>query len=171
VRFVVEREIDLLKKREGIQFRKMDLQIEENVLDYLGDKGYDIRYGARYLQRVIREELLIPLSTVLNEYDYEEQLAVKVFISEDNIKIEVTPDPLGLELLLEELDKINHADHASELRRSIHRLHEGHFYVRLLSELDILSRKEKQQGPKFWEVRQQAEQYTYYLETKEKVAQ
>ena len=61
VRFVVEREMNLFKKREGIQFRNLDLSISEEVLDHLAKIGYDYRYGARYLQRTIRTQLVIPL--------------------------------------------------------------------------------------------------------------
>ncbi|MDX1939955.1 MAG: AAA family ATPase, partial [Saprospiraceae bacterium] len=60
IRFVVERELALLKQREGIRYRRMDLQIKDSVLDYLGENGYHPRYGARFLQRVIREQLVIP---------------------------------------------------------------------------------------------------------------
>ncbi len=39
IRFIVDREIQLFKEREGIRFRKMDLYLEDAVLDHLGEVG------------------------------------------------------------------------------------------------------------------------------------
>ncbi|MEM9821464.1 MAG: AAA family ATPase, partial [Bacteroidota bacterium] len=171
VRFVVDREINLFKQREGIRFRRMDLQIEPEVLDFLGEKGYDHKYGARQLQRTIRELLIIPLSRALNVEDADDQLLVNIFVAEESIQLTVEADPLGLELLLEELDKINYADYASELRRQMYRFREGHFYVRLLSEIDILEREKKRKKEVFFKNKAKAEQYTFYLQLREKVGQ
>ncbi len=169
VRFVVDREINLLKKREGIRFRRMDFKIGEKVFDFLAAKGYDHKYGARQLQRTIRERLMIPLAKVLNLEDVDDQLLVNVEVVNDEIKIEVGADPLALELLIEELDKINYADHASELRRKINRLKEGQFYIQLLSRLDILEAEKRKKANRFWGDVPKANQYSYYLETKVKV--
>jgi len=47
------------------------------------------------------------------------------------------------------------------------RLEEGSAYIRLLSEIEILERKKKKKGEKFWNNQQDAERYSYLLETKE----
>lgn len=168
VRFVVEREIELLKNREGIQFRTMNLSIDDAVLDYLAEAGYDGKYGARQLQRTIREELVIPLANHLNWEDFDDQLQVNIELNEQhNISIEIESDPLGLDLLFEKLEKINQADHAGKLRRSIQQLQDGHFFVQLLNEISLLERKKNQQKEKFWQDKSQAQRYTYYLETRE----
>ncbi|NJN77984.1 MAG: hypothetical protein HC803_06325 [Saprospiraceae bacterium] len=62
IRFIVDREIEILKGREGIRFRNIDFYLEDEVFDFLGEVGYDPKYGARKLQRVVREELVIPLA-------------------------------------------------------------------------------------------------------------
>lgn len=169
VRFVVEREIALFREREGIRFRRINLAIEDEVLGLLAQKGYDGKYGARQLQRVIRKELIAPLSRILNIEDYDDQLEVRVGVEGGAVRIEAESDPLGLELLLEEYTKISHSDHASALRRQIEEMKEGHFYVRLLSELDILERKKRKTRQRFWNNRLQAERYSYYLETRQHV--
>ncbi len=170
IRFIVEREIRLLKNREGIKFRKINLQIEDQVLDYLGSKGYHPKFGARYLQRTVREELIIPLAHQLNDYDFDDQLIVNVHLDPtEGIQVSIEADPLGLDLLIEELDMINHADHASMLRRQVVKLTEGALYMRLLSELDILEREKKHLKDKFWEDNKNAKKYTYYIQTKQKL--
>lgn len=169
LRFVIDREVKLFRQREGIQFRNMDLKITEEVLDYIAEKGYSNQYGARQLQRTIREELVTPLAHKLNLQDYDDQLVVNVKMANEQLDVQVLADPLGLDLLLEELDKINFADHASELRRQIYLLKEGHFYVRLLSELDLLELKRKKKSDAFWKNRLLAEKYSQLLDSKAQI--
>ncbi|MCB9275988.1 MAG: hypothetical protein H6564_18225 [Lewinellaceae bacterium] len=118
-------------------------------------KGYDAKYGARQLQRTIRNLLTAPLAKALNAQDVDDQLEAQGVYPGDEIQIAVESDPLGLELLLEEYTKINHADYASSLRRQAGRLKEGHFYVRLLSELGILEQKKKKARQRFWNNQQE----------------
>ncbi len=169
IRQVVKREIDLLKQREGLKFRRIDFGLDEEVYEYLAKKGYNKKYGARYLQRTIREELIMPLSIQLNQSDYDDQLIVNTSIQNDKIHLSFDADPLGLELLLEELDKINFADHASELRRQIYRLQEGQFYIRIISLFEILEREKKKNEARFWKDKEKSLNYSYYLETKTEV--
>lgn len=169
VRFVVEREIEALKKREGIRFRRMDLSIEEEVLDYLSKKGYDSRYGARYLQRTLREELIIPLSQKVNDFDLDDQLIVNIYMKNKCIEILVDADPLGLDLFMEEIEKINYADLTGEYRRQMQQFQSGFLYTQLMSDLDILIRKKNKIGEKFWEDKGRAEKYSNLLSLKSEV--
>jgi len=167
IRFVVDREIKLLKKREGIRYRQLDLDIDPLVLQYLAERGYSQKYGARQLQRSIREELIQPMARILNTYEFDERLVLKVRIQNARLEIEPQANPLGLELLLEELAKIQQADYASHLRRKAARLLEGAFYVRLLSQLDILEREKQEQPDQFWSAPLKASQYAALLKIKE----
>ncbi|MEO1514914.1 MAG: AAA family ATPase [Bacteroidota bacterium] len=170
VRQVVDREISLFREREGIRFRPLDLYLPPELYDYLAEKGYDPRYGARQLQRSIREQLIIPLARQLNHLDYDEKLIVRASLDKDRIVFDIEDDPLGLDLLLEELDKINLSDHASELRRQLVRIQEGHYYIALLSQLDLLEREKQRLKRKFWEDTQKANSYSYILQTQKDVA-
>lgn len=163
VRFVVEREIEALRKREGIRYRRMDLNIEEEVLDYLSTKGYDSRYGARYLQRALRQELIIPLSKKINAFDLDDQLIVTVGLLNERIEISVDSDPLGLDLLFEEIEKFDYADLAGEYRRQMQRFQGGFLHTQLMSDLDILIREKNKLGDRFWEEKGRAERYSVLL--------
>ena len=167
IHYVVEREIDLFKKLEGIQFRRLDLHLSNAVYDHLATIGYSPEYGARQLQRTIKENLIIPLAQQLNLHDNEDQLIAKIDIVDQQIKIAIEADPLGLDLLLEELEKIDYADYASELRRGIAKLEEGRTFIRLLSDIDLLERKKRKSGKKFWNNQEIAKKYAQLLETKE----
>lgn len=169
VRKVTHREIALLKKREGIAYRNMDFYIADEVYEFLGRKGYDPKYGARQLQRVIREEMVIPLAAQLNRFAYDEQLVVNVKLENDKITFDIETDPLKFDLLLEELTRNEFADHSGALRRSIKQLQEGSFYVQLTSELSMLETRLHRNKDKFWESKKESDKYTYYLATKDRV--
>ena len=164
VRQVVDREIQHLLQREGIKFRRLDLKIEDAVKDHLAYLGYDIKYGARQLQRVIREELFIPISEELNAQDVEEQVSMTAMMEEDRIVINTTLDPLGLELLIEELERNSYADYASSLRRQMSDLRECPVFIRLENELDMMERLKKRDEKAFWKDAQQARTYSTYLD-------
>lgn len=167
IRFVVEREIQLFRQREGVRYRRMDLNIEDEVLDFIGDKGYHSKYGARHLQRVLREELIAPLAKAINEYDPDDQLLVHIKKGVTRLEVHIQDDPLGLELLIEELEKMSLANQASALRRQITHLQDGSFYGRLLVELDALELEKKQKN--FWQNAAKVNQYTDYLQIKTKI--
>ncbi len=168
MRFVVEREIDLLKKREGIQFRHIDLTIDGAVLDFLAEAGYESRYGARYLQRTIRERLLVPMVRKLNQYPFDDRLSVVVSLENREVAVNVVADPLGFDLLMEQWDKLTLAEQASFLRRKIKLTEEGPLLLRFQSELDMLEQEKKQQGAKFWADVARAEDYTNMLTVRDK---
>lgn len=163
VRKVVEREIKHLSQREGIKFRRLDLHIEDNVKDHLAYLGYDVKYGARQLQRVIRENLFIPIAEELNAQDVEEQISMTARMEEDRIEISTTLDPLGLELLIEELERNSYADYASSLRRQMSDLRECPVFIRLENELDLMERLKKRSEKAFWKDAHRARAYSTYL--------
>lgn len=163
VRQVVDREIQQLQKREGVRFRRMDLTVTEAVKDHLAVLGYDLKFGARQLQRVIREHLVIPMAEQLNLQDVEEQLSMTVDLQDGQISIQTTHDPLGLELLIEELERNSYADYAGSLRRQMSELRECPVFIRLENELDQLERAKQKSETDFWQDVQQAQNYTTYL--------
>lgn len=171
VRRVVEREIRHLRQREGVKFRRMDLSVSEAVKDHLAVLGYDPKYGARQLQRVIRENLIIPIAEQLNQEDVEEQITMTVGINDGKIQIDTDLDPLGLDLLIEELERNSYADYASSLRRQMSNLLECPVFIRLENELELMERIKSRSEKNFWQDTQQARTYSLYLEIKAKVSQ
>ena len=169
VKYVVNREIGLLKKREGIAYRDLELNLSEEVLDHFATTGYDPKYGARQIQRTLREGLVLPLSKQLNLYDFEDKLVVNVTLKDDKTHIEIEADPLKTELLLEELSRDRWTEHAGDLRRSIAKMKQGSFYLKLMSDLNILEREKRRIPKTFWTNETNAQNYTDYLQTRESV--
>lgn len=63
---IAGKQIDRLKKRDGIFFQDIDLKVDKKALEYLAQKDYDPGYGARPLRRRIEGEILAPLSDKIN---------------------------------------------------------------------------------------------------------
>lgn len=166
VRFVVDRELSLFRELEGVKFRKLDLEIEEEVFDFLANQGYDARYGARFLQRKIRELLLVPLAKQLNKVEYDDQLLLQLKIENGALTITSHADPLGLELLLEELNKLHNADYASNCRRSAQQFIEAYHYTMLLQEMDQLEELKKKHKENFWKNPVNAERFSTLTDLK-----
>ncbi|HEX7333908.1 MAG TPA: AAA family ATPase [Pyrinomonadaceae bacterium] len=66
VEHIAERELSLIEQRDGVRLRGVSLRVEKAVVESLARRGYDSRYGARPLTRMIERELLLPLATQLN---------------------------------------------------------------------------------------------------------
>ena len=150
VKKVVLKEVEMMREREGIKYRDVKLNIDEDIYDFLVHKGYSHRYGARQMQRAIRDELLIPLAKELNQNVFDEQLIVDITVDKGAIEIKSQVNPLGFELLIEELELHTNANHIGSLCRHCHQLKEGHYYNHLMSELDILNQQLQLNDGSFW---------------------
>ena len=51
--------------KEQIKDKSINITLDDEALDYLVDKGYDPKMGARPLQRVIDKEIKKPLSRAM----------------------------------------------------------------------------------------------------------
>lgn len=66
VEHIAERELSLIEQRDGVRLRGVALRVEKAAVESLARRGYDSRYGARPLTRMIERELLLPLAMQLN---------------------------------------------------------------------------------------------------------
>jgi len=171
VRYVVDREIRQLFNREGIRFRNVHIELNDGVLEQLAQRGYNPAYGARHLQRTLREELILPLSEVLNQHEGDDQLQLRVINDGEGLSIETTADPLAIELLLEELEKQKSADFASYLRRQMQQFQAGYYFTLLQQELDQLEEKMNKAGTQFWEIKQDVDRYWRLVNLRDRTQQ
>lgn len=149
VRYVVQRELKLVKEREGLKHRNVSLSIETPVVDYLVKVGYNPKYGARALQRALREEIVLPLAEQLNLYAFDDQLTVTISYENEKLLLDTSVDEFKFELMLEELTQDEYMDYASELRLDIQSLQEGTVFLNLLNTLDDLNYR-KRHNADFW---------------------
>ncbi|QIF03215.1 AAA family ATPase [Roseimicrobium sp. ORNL1] len=88
---LTRREIDAVSLRSGFASRKLRLQVTEPALRHLAAKGYDPRYGARPLKRRVAEELLVPLSSLVQNVEGPATLRVELDV-DGRLSIE-SPQP------------------------------------------------------------------------------
>ncbi len=68
VRRIARRELDLVRRRDGLMVRGARLTVPDDVIDHLAAQGFVPQYGARPLKRAIETRLLVPLAEALNDY-------------------------------------------------------------------------------------------------------
>lgn len=169
MRHVVVREITQLQRREGLSHRNIDITWDEQLYDYFARVGYDPQYGARALQRALREQLTVPLATLLNQYALDERLQIVISIQEDQVHFYTEVDPLKLELILEELTTNEYADYATSLRQNTTRLIDGRYFIRLTNDLSSLERTKRRNEKHFWTNEHQSKHYTNLLALQAKI--
>ena len=64
---IVEDKINIVLKR--LESRGFQIKVDPKVEDFLLEKGYSIRFGARYVNKVIEDNLLKPLSEYMLSCD------------------------------------------------------------------------------------------------------
>ena len=62
IRDITRIELGEVSRREGLVERGLRLEWSDNLVHGLAERGLDARYGARFLQRTINEEVVVPLS-------------------------------------------------------------------------------------------------------------
>ena len=134
VRFIIEREIEQLLEREGIHYRNVHPFIDEAVYDYVAQEGYSAEYGARYLQRSIRNLLTIPLAKTLNNYDIDEKLNVHVRVEAEKIHISCKNEDTSFDYYMDKYKQQSLAKTASEYRRQATAIARGNYFMRLESD-------------------------------------
>jgi len=78
----------LAELREQVKDKKVNITIADEALDYLVDKGFDPKMGARPLQRVIDAEIKRPLSRALLFGDLKDGGKVNIKYTDEEIVIE-----------------------------------------------------------------------------------
>ena len=82
----------LLELKEKTKQKNIDIKITDEGLDYLVDKGFDPKMGARPLQRVIDNDIKKPLSKEMLFGDLKDGGVVQVDVKDEAIVLEVIRD-------------------------------------------------------------------------------
>lgn len=141
LRLITQRELNLVRNRDGIQFRGIDLQIGEQVIDRLVAEGHDLRYGARPLKRAIEEHLLKPLATQSIAYDPSQPIDATVAAADsfdDVLAVEVkgksnTADSTGIGV--RDPSMMVMINEVSNVRRNVFLLDSGSVSIETRNEL------------------------------------
>jgi ATP-dependent Clp protease ATP-binding subunit ClpC len=86
---IAKRELQAIRVRDGIRLRGVHLDIPEEVVSFLAQKGYDPRYGARSLKRLIERELLVRLAEGINTSAVDLNLHAEVRVEGAHLAVTV----------------------------------------------------------------------------------
>ena len=80
IRKIVGIQFNLIKKR--LDENGIKIETSDNVLDYLGEQGYDPQYGARPLKRVLQKTLLNKLSKEILAGNIKKDAVIGITLNE-----------------------------------------------------------------------------------------
>jgi len=82
---ILDIQMKSLQKRLGE--RDLSLELSTEAREWLAENGYDPKYGARPLKRLMKQEILKPLSEYLLTNNVKQGTVVKMVLSENKLKI------------------------------------------------------------------------------------
>lgn len=147
---IAELEIEKLKRRDGLRFRPIKLEIGRDVLKHLAKTGYDIRYGARPLKRIIENNLLAPLSAELNLRPTDEKLIVETEVKNDKIVLNFITEDEPRNRKTSDAIPATNAERIAELRRRTQKLPASYRITELNDEIYRIIRLEAAQKRGKW---------------------
>jgi ATP-dependent Clp protease ATP-binding subunit ClpC len=93
VRHITERQLDLIRQRDGLRLRQVELELAPQVAEHLAKRGYEPRYGARPLKRTIERELLLPLAEALTNRNDDVPLQAEAALDGTTVSVNVRSLP------------------------------------------------------------------------------
>ncbi len=87
IRSIVEIQMEDVRKR--LEKKEIALSVDEAVLDHLARIGYDPKFGARPLKRVIQSQILTPVANMMVGEGMLQRGSVKVLMKKDEIVFDV----------------------------------------------------------------------------------
>jgi ATP-dependent Clp protease ATP-binding subunit ClpC len=81
---ITRKELTHIANREGLVKAGLKLQWTDDVITFLAKEGFDARYGARPLQRVIETMVVAPLAKFLIEHTELSNSIIYISLGEDN---------------------------------------------------------------------------------------
>jgi ATP-dependent Clp protease ATP-binding subunit ClpA len=85
---IVHREILMFQKRDCFYLWKIKLTVNDDVYAYFAEKGYNLKYGARHLQRKLYEQFLVPLARFINAESTKNDLQINTSLDKELIIFE-----------------------------------------------------------------------------------
>ncbi len=165
VKAVARHEIRRILAREGIAGRNLVVEVTDEALDLVIDRGYDVRYGARALSREIQRQLVLPLAMTLMERPVEPGAILQVREKDGHIRVRIVETAQSREHRREaqpvvvagkKLNKKGVAERTTGIQERIEALAKRVDEGRLVDERDALS--EARTTPDFWNTPDQAAQ-------------
>ncbi len=89
---IARRDVDLLFKREGIARRGLEIEMDEEVIEHVVERGYSPKFGARHLKRQIERAIAYPLARAILGQPTRPSDLVRVFVRRGRVQAALVPD-------------------------------------------------------------------------------
>ncbi len=95
IRVIAQRELEEIEQRAGLRQRKITLEVEESVLDWLTAHGYDPDFGARFLRRTVERSATTALAEAVVRYNPKPGSQLRLGVRRDRVVAiqAATPQP------------------------------------------------------------------------------
>jgi ATP-dependent Clp protease ATP-binding subunit ClpC len=87
VRKVARQELRRILEREGVTSRNLVVEVDDEALDVVIDRGYEPRFGARALKREIQRQIVLPLAVTLMEKEVEAGQVLKLTGKDGRVRV------------------------------------------------------------------------------------
>ncbi len=92
IRQIAQRELNDVIAREGIARRNLRVSVDDSVIDVLVERGYDLRFGARYLKRQIERTISYPLARQIALKRLPDGAAVRLVARDGEVLVSMLKD-------------------------------------------------------------------------------
>ena len=82
-------DLELARVREQVSEQDLTLEVTNEAMDLLGERGYDHTFGARPLRRIIQSLIEDPLAEGLLSHRFEAGSTIRVDVEDDLLKLDV----------------------------------------------------------------------------------
>jgi ATP-dependent Clp protease ATP-binding subunit ClpC len=86
VKEIARLEMKAFAKRAGLTKRKLELEVTKSLLNYLAERGFDPRYGARPLQRTIDQEVGKAISEWMSRFPRKKNGILQISYRDKHIR-------------------------------------------------------------------------------------
>ena len=87
IREIAVMQVNLVKER--LFQKEIKLSVTNDVIDYISDKGYDPKFGARPLKRVIQSKILTPVASMMIDEGMLQGGTVNVSMKKDELHFDI----------------------------------------------------------------------------------
>jgi peptide chain release factor 2 len=163
---IARREIDNLFQREGITRRGLVIEMDEEVVERVVERGYSPKFGARHLKRQIERSIAYPLARAIIQQPTRAGDLARVYVKGDRIHAALIPDEAeraileaGIELETEDLSRRFTVE---EMRNAVDELFARIERIESFHEMDATRTRmndliTEMSAPTFWDDPQAAE--------------
>jgi ATP-dependent Clp protease ATP-binding subunit ClpC len=93
VRQIARIEVARVLARQGIADRKIAVDVTPPVFDLIVKQGYDPRYGARALRRMVQRHITVPIATLLLERAVADHSILRLVAAGNDVKVSIVETP------------------------------------------------------------------------------